>query len=86
MLRLVEQSNKQHWGQSLSSHIRAEAEGGSIYLVLSWEDGALEQRRGASGAKPAGREVLLATEVMNTLSGLRATRGRQGLMNAGAVR
>ena len=86
MLRLVEQWNKQHWGQSLSSHIRAEAGGGSSYLVLSWEDSDLKLRRGASGAKPAGREVLLATEVMNALSGLRATRGRQGLRNAGAVR
>lgn len=86
MLRLVEQWNKQHWGQSLSSHIRAEAEYRSSYLVLSWEDGALEQQRGGSGAKPAGREVLLATEVMNTLSGLRATRGRQGVRNAEGVR
>jgi len=86
MLRLVEQWNKQHWGQSLSSHIRAEAGDRPSYLVLSWEDGVLERRRGASGAKPAGREVLLATEVMNTLSGLRATRGRQGLRNAGAAR
>ena len=32
MLRLVEQSNKQHWGQSLSSHIRAEAGGGRAIL------------------------------------------------------
>ena len=86
MLRLVEQSNKQHWGQSLSSHIRAAAGGGASYLVLSWEDGALEQQRGGSGAQPAGREVLLATEVMNTLSGLRATRWQQGLRNAEGVR
>jgi hypothetical protein len=60
---------KEHTGQNLSSHIRAEAGDGSSYLDLFLKVNALERRRGDSRAKPAGKGALLATEVMNTPSG-----------------